>query len=346
MKNKEVFFPAVYPELKNKYSKMNVLFYLADNSTYDKETGKRYIKKKDIDVKYILKKCKGEEIIKDPHEKAGVRKKQKPLFGGKTTFYRDLHNMADEDSDKKSFLLKDNGDEIIFLNDIQDRDDNGQELDRKAFTIPLPHSTLSMMYHNCNNITIKLFLYLYRQHDFWKRKGKEGFGFTISYLCEELGIAKNNKSSRQKIIYAISVLETLGFLVLGTKEKENYKSYYTKAVYTRPINVDNLANKRNKDDGEYKEPTQQQAQVMADDNSLPDTNLSADIVIALDNNGKMVSLSLQDVLGRLGLRNTSLAYASMLNMMKEANKKSENRLFFDLHKDEINDKIMCNGDSI
>lgn len=346
MKNKEVFFPAVYPELKNKYSKMNVLFYLADKSTYDKETGKRYIKKKDIDVQYVLEECKGEEVIKDTSKKKGVRKEEKSLFGSRATFYRDLHNMADENSNKKSFLLKDNGDEIIFLNDIQDRDNNGQELDRKAFTIPLPHSTLSMMYHNCNNITIKLYLYLYRQHDFWKRKGKEGFGFTVSYLCEELGIAKNNKSSREKIIYAISILETLGFLVLGTKEKENYKSYYTKAVYTRPIAVENLADMRNRDDNEYKEPTPRQAQDMADDDSLPNTNLSSDTVIIIDNKGHMMSISLQDVLGRLGLNSKSLSYTSMVNSMKEAIKRPENSLFFSLHKDEINDKMLYSGNSI
>ena len=341
MQEREVFIPTIYPELKNKYSKFNLICYMADKSVYDKEKNKRIIMKKDIPIAELAKKKGTDSVRVEENKKRKIENKEIRLFGSKATIYRDLKLMTE--SEHRSFLLKDEGDSYIFLNDIQDRDENGKEMSRKAFTVSLPHTTLKTMYNNCNNITIKLFLYLYRQHHYWTQvQGRKGFGFTISYLCEELGLAKNNQSSRQKIMYAISTLESLGFLRLGIKEKKNYKSYFTKAVYTRPMNVEMKTLEKRQRDNQYKEPTQQQAQQMADDDDVLEES-NPDLFTYI-HEGEEGVWTLEQLCSRLSAG--TLAKEDAKNKLLFGKDNPKNKSFIMKNKRKLNEKLAYLGAKI
>lgn len=341
MKEKTVFIPILYPELKNKNSKMNFIFYLEDISSYDKKEGKRKIKKSDISIDELISKTgKDEVLVRLDNGTRKIQLQEINLFGKRSSIYNNLNKMTK--GENKSLILKEEGDYYVLDNDVCELENPN----KKAFTISLSHQTLETMYTRCNDLTIKLYLYLYRQHNYWTTiRKRKSFGFTLTYLCEELGLSTTNVISRRKMYYALETLQTMGFILYGTKEKDSYRSYYTIEVYRVPMNIVNGAQYNERKDNESKEPSIEESQNMADDDSLPNTNLFSDKVL-IDNKGNMTYISLQDVLGRLGLNTKSLSYTSMVNSMKEAIKRPENSLFFSLHKDEINDKMLYSGDSI
>lgn len=173
--DKEVFIPIDFSLLENKNFKMPIMLYIADNSVYTKDEIRVYSEK--INYSEIAKKT----TLKDR------RMVKKALDYLKAI-------------DNKIVCYDETKDKIYFNNENQD------------FIVSLSHKTLKRMYTNFSDYTCKIFFYLFRQYCYWtKVRGDIGFNFTLSQLCEAIGLSPQTKN-REVVKEALNQLVINGMI--------------------------------------------------------------------------------------------------------------------------------------
>lgn len=204
MGDKGVFIPVDFDFLKDKKSKMNILFFGLDNSVWDKTSKKRVLSKDKINYAQLAREVRIVEKSKENNKPQDPR-----------TVKQAIQNMI---KDYPNIVKEDNGD-LLFNTEM-----NGQN-----YTIALSHETIRRFYTSFNDNVTKLYIYLFRQYQYWTNvKKAPGFDFTITQLCEELGYTSNNKKNRIIIRDSLHLLVINGLITYKIVRKG--KGYYRRLI--------------------------------------------------------------------------------------------------------------------
>lgn len=176
-----VFVPADFSAIKDKNFKMPLMLYLADKSIYMEDEGVRIYPDK-VNCSEIAR----ETTLKD-----------------RRTVKKALDYMLETDK-----VIARSHEVIYFDNNNQD------------FIVGLPHKTLRKMYADFSDYTCKIFLYLYRQYRYWTIVRHSDFDFTLSQLCESIGLSPQTKN-REMAKYSLEQLVAERMLEYDAVKKGN-----------------------------------------------------------------------------------------------------------------------------
>ena len=199
--DKKIFVPVDYDFLANKKVKVRCFLNMMDNSVYYPEEDKRVFTKSQVNYTKIGK------ILKMDR--------------------RTVKTSIDEMIKKFPQIIEqqENGDIVIYNNR-----QNGQYV-----ISTLSHRMVKDLYTCFNDNVIKLYFYLYRQYTYWTQVRKtEGFDFTISQLCEAVGLNPTNGDNRANIRKCLGQLVLNRMICYAAIEKQ---TVHGNVLYYRLLNI-------------------------------------------------------------------------------------------------------------
>lgn len=199
--DKKIFVPVDYDFLANKKVKVRCFLNMMDNSVYYPEEDKRVFTKSQVNYTKIGK------ILKMDR--------------------RTVKSSIDEMIKKFPQIIEqqENGDIVIYNNR-----QNGQYV-----ISTLSHRMVKDLYTCFNDNVIKLYFYLYRQYTYWTQVRKtEGFDFTISQLCEAVGLNPTNGDNRANIRKCLGQLVLNRMICYAAIEKQ---TVHGNVLYYRLLNI-------------------------------------------------------------------------------------------------------------
>ena len=199
--DKKIFVPVDYDFLANKKVKVRCFLNMMDNSVYYPEEDKRVFTKSQVNYTKIGK------ILKMDR--------------------RTVKSSIDEMIKKFPQIIEqqENGDIIIYNN----------RQDGQYVISTLSHRMVKDLYTCFNDNVIKLYFYLYRQYTYWTQVRKtEGFDFTISQLCEAVGLNPTNGDNRANIRKCLGQLVLNRMICYAAIEKQ---TVHGNVLYYRLLNI-------------------------------------------------------------------------------------------------------------
>ena len=199
--DKKIFVPVDYDFLANKKVKVRCFLNMMDNSVYYPEEDKRVFTKSQVNYTKIGK------ILKMDR--------------------RTVKSSIDEMIKKFPQIIEqqENGDIIIYNN----------RQDGQYVISTLSHRMVKDLYTCFNDNVIKLYFYLYRQYTYWTQVRKtEGFDFTISQLCEAIGLNSTNGDNRANIRKCLGQLVLNRMICYAAIEKQ---TVHGNVLYYRLLNI-------------------------------------------------------------------------------------------------------------
>lgn len=199
--DKKIFVPVDYDFLANKKVKVRCFLNMMDNSVYYPEEDKRIFTKSQVNYTKIGK------ILKMDR--------------------RTVKSSIDEMIKKFPQIIEqqENGDIVIYNN----------RQDGQYVISTLSHRMVKDLYTCFNDNVIKLYFYLYRQYTYWTQVRKaEGFDFTISQLCEAVGLNPTNGDNRANIRKCLGQLVLNRMICYAAIEKQ---TVHGNVLYYRLLNI-------------------------------------------------------------------------------------------------------------
>lgn len=199
--DKKIFVPVDYDFLANKKVKVRCFLNMMDNSVYYPEEDKRVFTKSQVNYTKIGK------ILKMDR--------------------RTVKSSIDEMIKKFPQIIEqqENGDIVIYNN----------RQDGQYVISTLSHRMVKDLYTCFNDNVIKLYFYLYRQYTYWTQVRKtEGFDFTISQLCEAVGLNPTNGDNRANIRKCLGQLVLNRMICYAAIEKQ---TVHGNVLYYRLLNI-------------------------------------------------------------------------------------------------------------
>lgn len=199
--DKKIFVPVDYDFLANKKVKVRCFLNMMDNSVYYPEEDKRVFTKSQVNYTKIGK------ILKMDR--------------------RTVKSSIDEMIKKFPQIVEqqENGDIVIYNN----------RQDGQYVISTLSHRMVKDLYTCFNDNVIKLYFYLYRQYTYWTQVRKtEGFDFTISQLCEAVGLNPTNGDNRANIRQCLGQLVLNRMICYAAIEKQ---TVHGNVLYYRLLNI-------------------------------------------------------------------------------------------------------------
>lgn len=199
--DKKIFVPVDYDFLANKKVKVRCFLNMVDNSVYYPEEDKRVFTKSQVNYTKIGK------ILK--MDRRTVKSSIDEMI-------KEFPQIVEQ---------RENGDIVIYNN----------RQDGQYVISTLSHRMVKDLYTCFNDNVIKLYFYLYRQYTYWTQVRKtEGFDFTISQLCEAVGLNPTNGDNRASIRKCLGQLVLNRMICYAAIEKQ---TVHGNVLYYRLLNI-------------------------------------------------------------------------------------------------------------
>lgn len=191
----DIFIPVDYDKIKDRKVKYITNLYLISNSYFDKEKKVRIFNKNQINYTDL-----GLSFGKD-------RRTIKSDLVSTIEHYSEIFSQDDQN---------------IYIN---------TQAEGVSFTVALPQKTIETMLYTMNEITVRVFLYLYRQWSYWNSINHQGYDFAIGQLCRDIGYNPKSKGVWNAVLKAVRLLVANKIIYLDTIKKGRY-------IYRRVTYVD------------------------------------------------------------------------------------------------------------